>query len=104
MIKTRIGENLDGSPRFNYELTQEEHDQGMVAMLTGPISGTLSVPDGSAYDVTEFAIPVHRDHVEHLLVEIHRAHHRAGRFLDVPVLGDKAAARPRAKRAANPKR
>lgn len=85
MIKTAVGTNPDGSPRFGYALTQEEHDAGLVAFVTGPIAGTLAVPDGTAYDVTEGAIAVRAEHVGHLHVAIHKAHHAAGRFLDVPV-------------------
>jgi hypothetical protein len=70
---------------FRFELTQEEHDSGMVAFLTGPIAGTISLPSGAAYDVTEDAVAVHKDHVGELHVAIHKAHHAAGRFLDVPV-------------------
>ena len=70
---------------FRFELTGEEHAAGMVAFLTGPISGTVVVDDGTTYDVTEFAIPVPREHVGMLHVAIHKAHHAAGRFLDHPV-------------------
>jgi hypothetical protein len=79
------GINDDGSPRYNYELTSEEVEGGMVAMITGPISGTIVLPSGAAYDVTEWAVPVRREHAGELLVAIHRAHHAAGRFLDQPV-------------------
>jgi hypothetical protein len=86
MIRTPIdGTNADGSQRYDYELTQEELDDGFVAFITGPISGTVALPDGTAYDVSEPAIPVRRHHVGELLVAVHRAHHAAGRFLDEPV-------------------
>lgn len=85
MIKTAVGTNPDGSTRFHYELTQEEHDDGYVALLTGPISGTLAVPDGTGYDVSEGAVAVRREHVGHLHVAILKAHHAAGRFLEQPV-------------------
>lgn len=86
MNKTPTGAtNPDGSPHFNYELTQQEHDDGYALYITGPISGTVSVADGTAYDVTEYAIPVKREHVGHLHVAIHKAHHAAGRYLDAPV-------------------
>jgi hypothetical protein len=70
---------------FRFELTQEEHDAGMVAFLTGPIAGTISLPSGGAYDVTEDAVAVHRYHVGEFHVALHKAHHAAGRFLDAPV-------------------
>jgi hypothetical protein len=70
---------------FRYELTQEEHDSGFVAFLTGPIAGTISLPSGAAYDVTEDCIAVKNEDVGELHVAIHKAHHAAGRFLDAPV-------------------
>ena len=57
-----------------------------VAYLAGPlIQGTIVLPDGSAYDVTPAAIAVKPEHVNALHTAIHKAHHAAGRFLDVPV-------------------
>ena len=71
---------------FRFELTQDDAASGhTVAMLTGPISGTMSLADGSAYDVTEDAIPVKPEHLAELQTAIHRAHHAAGRFLDAPL-------------------
>jgi hypothetical protein len=85
MIKTPQGTNEDGTPRYNFELTQDEVDQGLVAFVTGPISGTIAMADGTAYNVTDWAIPVQAIHVGQLHVAIHQAHHAAGRFLDQPV-------------------
>lgn len=86
MIKTQIGNNLDGSPRFNYTLTQQEHDAGYVAFMVGPvISGTVSLPNGAAYDVSETAIPVKYEDVGHMHIALHKQHHAAGRFLEHPV-------------------
>ncbi len=86
MIRTPLGTNEDGTSRFNYELTQEELDSGYdTAFITGPIAGTIALPSGAAYDVTEWAIPVKSEHVGELHVAIHSAHHAAGRFLDIPV-------------------
>lgn len=70
---------------FRYELTPEELKAGHAAFITGPISGTIALSTGSAYDVSEEIIPVKYEDVGHLHVAIHRAHHAAGRFLDVPV-------------------
>lgn len=89
MIKTLRGTNPDGTPHFHYELTQEEFDAGYtVAFHTGPIlTGTISLgeADNAIYDVTEACIPVKAEHVGHLHIAIHRAHHAAGRHLDVAV-------------------
>jgi hypothetical protein len=85
MLKQQEGSNPDGTPHWHYTLTQEEHDAGYAALFTGPIAGTLSLPDGAAYDVSEDCIPVKAEHVGELHLAIHRAHHAAGRFLDVPL-------------------
>jgi hypothetical protein len=86
MKKTQTGTAPDGTATFNFELTQEEHDAGYVAFVTGPIiNGTISLPSGAAYDVTENIIPVKREHVGELHIAIHKLHHAAGRMLDVPV-------------------
>jgi hypothetical protein len=84
MVRHVEGVGDDGTPRFRYELTQEGHDAGYVAFLTGPISGTIAVGD-TAYDVTENAIAVKKEHVGPLHLAIHKAHHAAGRFLDAPL-------------------
>jgi hypothetical protein len=88
MIKHPDGVNTDRdgneTPRFRYELTQQEHDDGFALFVTGPIAGTFVV-DGTSYDVTEWAIPVKTEHVGPLHIAIHRAHQAAGRFLDSPV-------------------
>jgi hypothetical protein len=85
MIKSNTGiTNPDGTPRFHYELTQAELDDGYAVFVTGPIAGDIAVA-GTAYDVSEGAIPVKVEHVGALHIAIHKAHHAAGRFLDVPV-------------------
>lgn len=71
---------------FRFELTQEEHDAGFVAFATGPlVAGSVSTIDGTVYDVTEDAVAVHRSHVGEMHLAIHRMHHAAGRYLDVPL-------------------
>lgn len=73
---------------FRFELTQEEHDAGLAAFLTGPISGTVAIPSGAAYDVTEDAIAVRVEHIAELRTTIHKMHHAAGRFLNSPLPSD----------------
>lgn len=92
MIKTQVGTQQNGSPRYNFEFTQEEMDAGHVALKTGPlVSGVISVPDASSpdgnamYDITDDFIAVKAEHLPHVHQTIHRMHHAAGRFLDVPV-------------------
>lgn len=69
-----------------YELTADEMATGLTAaFLTGPISGTIAMADGAAYDVTDEVIPVRPEHVKELQLAIHKSHHAAGRFLDAPL-------------------
>jgi hypothetical protein len=71
---------------FRYELEASDMAAGKsVAFLTGPISGTMPLSDGSAYDVSEEIIAVAPEHRDELHRAIHRAHHAAGRFLDAPL-------------------
>ena len=71
---------------LRFELEASDVANGHSAlMLTGPISGTMALSDGSAYDVTEEAIAVKPEHLDELQRTIHKAHHAAGRFLDVPL-------------------
>ena len=85
MLKEYKGQNPDGSPHFAFELTQAEVDAGLVAFMTGPIAGVVTLDDGTRYDVTDGAIPLLAEHVGLLHVAIHRAHHANGRFLDIPI-------------------
>ncbi len=69
-----------------YELTADEAAAGFsTALLTGPISGTIAMTDGSAYDVTPDVIAVKPEHVRELQISIHKSHHAAGRYLDAPL-------------------
>ena len=83
MQKRLIGENPDGTHRFEYSIMDEP--EGTALFVTGPISGTVVLADGTAYEVTEYAIPVKNEHVSELALTIHKMHHAAGRFLDVPL-------------------
>jgi hypothetical protein len=85
MLKELVSTNPDGSPHYRFELTQDEHDSGLVALMTGPIAGPLTLDDGTTYDVTDTFIPVKREHVGPLHIAIVESHHANGRFLDVPV-------------------
>ena len=71
MVKTRLGTNEDGTPHFHYAC--DGH-----AVFTGPyIAGTVTVPDGTVYDVTELVIEVasleHAGHVSHAIGKRHEA-------------------------------
>jgi hypothetical protein len=64
MTKTRLGTNEDGTPLYHYAC------DGHVVM-TGPITGAVTVPDGTEYDVSEPFIEVataeHAGHVAHAI-------------------------------------
>jgi hypothetical protein len=84
--KMHLGTDPDGTPHFHYDFsTDPGFTENHVALYTGPIGGTLVLADGTAYDVSEQIIAVHKDHVAELTTAIHKAHHAAGRFLDVPL-------------------
>lgn len=88
MIITKVPVEVHPSG-LHAEWTQEEWEAGLTnGMWTGPISGTLVLRDGSAYDVTPEAIATKPEHALELEYAIHKAHHSAGRFLDAPLPAD----------------
>ena len=80
MIKTATGEvHEDGSPKFHFELTQDEVDAGLsVAFATGPVSGSVALRDGAVYDITDFWIAVRPEHAGPIAHHIHRLHNALG--------------------------
>ena len=48
LVKTNIGTTPDGRPLFHYS--------GEHVVLTGPITGTVTLPDGTEVDVSEEAV------------------------------------------------
>jgi hypothetical protein len=52
--KIRLGTNEDGTPEYLYRQT----DPTIPVVLTGPISGTVTLPNGTVYDVSEQFIEV----------------------------------------------
>lgn len=58
--KIRLGTNEDGTPLYHY------HCDGPV-VFTGPITGSVTLPDGRVLDVTEPFVAV-EDEAEALLV------------------------------------
>ena len=70
----------------NTTLEAHEIEAGKtVIYLPGPVQGTVVLTDGAAYDVTDDVIAVHPDHEAELCHTIHKMHHAAGRFLDIPL-------------------
>ena len=94
MIITKVPVEVHPSG-LHAEWTQEEWEAGLTnGMWTGPISGTLVLRDGSAYDVTPEAIACKPEHALELEYAIHKAHHSAGRFLEAPLPPDPFAGEP----------
>jgi hypothetical protein len=54
LIKTRLGTNEDGTPLYHY--AQDDPTKSVV--VTGPISGTVTLPGGATIDVTDAVIEV----------------------------------------------
>jgi len=79
-----IVRNPDGSGRMHFDFSDEPADD-LVVLFTGPISGIVAASDGTEYDVTDPYIKVASEHVDDICDAIHREHHAAGRFLDVPL-------------------
>lgn len=84
----KVTTNPNHPSGVDYELTQEEFDAGFtVALMTGPIGGTVVLADGTVYDVNAPHIAVRPEHLDELCLGIHKKHHAEGRFLDVPLPG-----------------
>lgn len=58
VTKIRLGTNEDGSPHYLYQ----SDDPTKALVLTGPITGAVTLPDGTEYDVTEPLIEVEPGH------------------------------------------
>lgn len=83
--KIRLGDNEDGTPHYFYRQT----DPSVPVIVTGPISGTVTLPDGTVYDVTDAVIevaPGHELHVSDAIGARHVAegHPRSDSFVHVP--------------------
>ncbi len=78
--KTYLGDNEDGTSRFDYDFSKVLDVETHAALLTGPISGPITMEDGTQYNVTDFAIGVKLDHVKELTDKIAAEHEKAGTF------------------------
>ena len=70
-----------------HELTQEEFDAGIDAVLivgTG-ITGVITLRDGTTYDISPYHVACKSEHVAQLQREIHKRYHAVGQFLEVPL-------------------
>lgn len=71
ITKTFLGLNPDGSPHFHYE------SDGAV-LITGPIYGTVTTEDGTAYDVSDQVIEIDPAHAGELAHKIGVHHEETG--------------------------
>lgn len=82
MTKERVGTNPDGSPHFLYDYTENSPAPEGVEpgglMLTGPISGTVVLKDGTAYSVTPEVIEVGHGHTGPILHHIEKMQEAGG--------------------------
>jgi hypothetical protein len=58
VTKIRLGTNEDGTPHYLYQ----SDDPTKAVVITGPVSGIVSLPDGTSYDVSEPMIEVEPGH------------------------------------------
>ncbi len=72
-----IGTNPDGSPHVEYIYTGPE---GGGLLVTGPISGTVVLADGTVYSVTPEVIEWAPGHEGPILHHIEKLHEAAGTF------------------------
>lgn len=75
--KTQIGSKDDGSPIFHYTYLGQDGDvEGNTGglLLTGPITGTITLSDGTHYDVSPEVIehaPGHAGAIVHHIDKLH---------------------------------
>jgi hypothetical protein len=85
VIKTKVGVDANGMDKFNYNWHDHPGFQDVdprnhthVAIVTGPLGGSVSLADGTSYDMTEQLIVVPIKHADELVVKIHDVHRLAG--------------------------
>ncbi len=80
--------NEDGTPAYHYH----QDDPNAPVVITGPITGSVVLPDGSVYDVTDPVIEVWPGHETHVAEAIgaryadegHPSHRDGAPFVHVP--------------------
>ncbi len=81
ITKTRLGTNEDGTPHFHY--VSDGH-----LIMTGPITGSVTTPDGTSYDVSPAFIEVasldHAGDVSHAIGMRHQEEGHPLHDSDVP--------------------
>ena len=81
MTVERTGTNPDGSPHNTYTYTcpdghMDECSGGL--LVTGPISGTVGLKDGTVYSVTPEVIELAHGHHGPVIHHVEKMHEKAG--------------------------
>jgi hypothetical protein len=76
--KTYLGDNPDGSPHFKFDFTGDLNPETHAVLVTGPISGPITLDNGTTYNVTDGAIAVKHEDLDELNAKIAEAHYAAG--------------------------
>lgn len=79
--QTQIGSNPDGSPIFHYDYLGQDGDvEGNTGglLLTGPITGTVTLSDGTTYNVSPEVIEHAAGHAGAIVHHIDRLHEANG--------------------------
>ncbi len=77
ITKTPIGVNADGTLRFNYDY--DGHPDGG-QLITGPVNGTITLSDGTVYNITPEIIEVAPGHAGPICHHIGKIHEQTGLF------------------------
>jgi hypothetical protein len=77
LVKTRIGNNEDGTAKWHYEYSGPE---GGGVIKTGPVSGTVTLADGTVYNVTDEFIEHAPGHGNAIAFHIAKMHESSGRL------------------------
>jgi hypothetical protein len=86
ITQEQVGVNPDGTPHINYTYACDhgcEADGGACTgglLVTGPISGTIGLSDGTLYSVTPDCIEVAPGHHGPLVHHIEKMHEKANTF------------------------
>jgi hypothetical protein len=91
MKKVYKGDKPDGSPIFDYDISEEKpglESGDLVQFCSGPATGTFEMEDGTTYGVSDAVTIIAARHLAELHLAIHRDHHAAGRFTSGPIPDD----------------
>lgn len=100
--KTKIGLTPEGLDRFQYDFSDHPGMQGtdvtqhthVLVKTPEPLNGSVTVPSGNSYDLSEHWLAVPVTDVDDLVIQVHTVAKSAGLTPDpVPTVGPIAEAR-----------